>query len=98
MMPSQSKTPLYNRTWFVSIMVFFIVQILFVFMEKTGWIPRYRSLDGKLLGKVTELQIFKEWFQFYETPWFNLLTLFFFLLVVVQLSVSAIKYISKSKA
>ncbi len=30
-----------------------------------------------LFGRMTESSIFKEWFTFYETPHFNLLTVFF---------------------
>ena len=52
-MSAKQKKPFYNRAWFVSIAIFFIVQVLFIFMEKTGRIVRYREIDGKLLGKVT---------------------------------------------
>lgn len=88
------KTPFYNRTWFVSIAVFCIVQLLFLFVEKTGWIPNVRDFDGKLFGKVKELHFFKEWFQFYETQWFNLFTVFSALFVILQLAASAVKGIS----
>ncbi|MCH7321529.1 YfzA family protein [Solibacillus sp. MA9] len=93
-MRKQQKTPFYNRAWFVSIAVFCIVQLLFFAMEKTGWIPNLRDFDGKLLGKVTELHFFKEWFQFYETQWFNLFTLFLAFFVVLQFVGSAVKGIS----
>ena len=91
---TEQRKPFYNRAWFVSIGVFCIVQLLFIFMEKTGWIPNYRDFDGKLFGKITELHLFKEWFQFYETQWFNLFTLFAALYVVIQLVSSAMKGIS----
>lgn len=93
-MSTLQKTPFYNHTWFVSSAVFCIVQLLFLFMEKTGWIPKLRDFDGKLLGKVTELHLFKEWFQFYETQWFNLFTFFLALFVVLQIVGSAVKGIS----
>jgi magnesium-transporting ATPase (P-type) len=93
-MSAKQKKPFYNRAWFVSIALFFIVQALFIFMEKTGWIPRYRDIDGKLLGKITELHFFKEWFQFYKTEWFNIISLLFALYAIIQIIVSTIKYLS----
>lgn len=93
-MRTQHKKPFYKLSWFVSIAVFCIVQLLFLLMEKTGWIPNMREFDGKLLGKVTELDFFKEWFQFYETQWFNLFTVFSALFVILQLAASAMKGIS----
>ena len=92
-MNAKQKTPFYNRAWFVGIAIFFIVQILFIFMEKTGWILKFRDLDGKLLEKVTQLPIFKEWFQLYETEWFNILTLFFAFFAIIQVIGSTVKYL-----
>ena len=92
-MKKTTKKPLYNRTWFISIGVFIIVQILFLLMEKTGWIPKYRDIDGKLLGKLTELSLFKQWFQIYDTQWFNILTLIFALAVLLELIRTAVKFI-----
>ena len=91
-MSAKQKTPFYNA-WFVGIAIFFIVQILFIFMEKTGWILKFRDLDGKLLEKVTQLPIFKEWFQLYETEWFNILTLFFAFFAIIQVIGSTVKYL-----
>ncbi len=92
-MSEKRKTPFYNRAWFVSIALLFIVQVLFIFMEKTGWIPKYREIDG-LLGKLTELQFFKQWFQFYEMEWFNIITLFFALYAIIQIIVSTLKFLT----
>ena len=92
-MNAKQKTPFYNHAWFVAIAIFFIVQILFIFMEKTAWILKFRDLDGKLLEKVTQLPIFKEWFQLYETEWFNILTLFFAFFAIIQVVGSTVKYL-----
>ena len=91
-MPNEQKQPLSNRSWFVSIGVFMISQILFLLMEQLGWIPNYREVDGKLIGKVTELPFFTQWFQFYETQWFNILTLFFAVFVIFHIITSVVKY------
>ena len=92
-MSAKQKMPFYNRSWFVAIAIFFIVQLLFTFMERTGWIPKFRDFDGKLLEKVTQLPIFKEWFQLYETEGFNILTLFFAFFAIIQVVGSTVKYL-----
>ena len=91
------KKPFYNHPLFVSISVFIIAQILFSLMEKTGWIPKQRDLDGKFLGnlleKLTELSFFQQWFQIYDTQWFNVSTLFFALVVLLELGRNIVKLI-----
>ena len=93
-MKKTAKKPFYNRPWFVSIGVFIIAQLLFIFMEKTGWILKFRDVDGKLIGnlleKLTELSLFKQWFQIYDTQWFNIISLIFALIVVIELIRSAV--------
>jgi hypothetical protein len=90
------KKPFYNHPLFVSIGVFIIAQILFSLMEKTGWIPKHRDLDGKFVGnlleKITELSFFKQWFLIYDTQWFNISTLFFALIVVIELIRSTVMF------
>lgn len=97
-MKKTTKKPFYNRPWFVSIGVFIIAQMLFMLMETTGWIPKHRDLDGQFVGnlldKLTELSFFKQWFQIYDTQWFNISTLFFALFVVIELIRTAVKYIA----
>lgn len=92
-MNAKLKVPFYNKSWFVSIAIFLITQILFIFMEKTGWILKFRDIDGKLLEKVTQLSVFKEWFQLYETEWFNILTLFFAFFAIIQVVGSIVKFL-----
>ena len=73
----QYPIPFWKRTWVSSIGVFLLSQIIFIICEAKGWIPNYREINGTFFGRMTESSIFKEWFTFYETPHFNLLTVFF---------------------
>lgn len=79
-----------KKTWVASIGVFLLSQIFFITCEATGWVPNYRDIDGTLFGRITESSIFREWFTFYETPNFNLLTIFFGIFLVYGI-ISAIK-------
>ena len=100
-MKKTTKKPFYNHPLFVSISVFIIVQILFSLMEKTGWIPKYRDIDGKFVGnlveKLTELSFFKQWFQLYDTQWFNITTLILALAVLIELIRTVVKFAIHSK-
>ncbi|RDW14951.1 YfzA family protein [Oceanobacillus chungangensis] len=87
----QKRVPFLKRYWVSSIGVFLLSQIIFIIFEATGWILNYRDIDGTLFGRITESSIFIEWFTFYETPQFNLLTLFFGIFFLVPGIISAIK-------
>lgn len=73
----KKSTPFLKKTWVSSIGVFLLSQIIFITCEATGWIPNYRDIGGTLFGRIMESLIFREWFTFYETPNFNLLTICF---------------------
>ena len=79
----QNPIPFWKKTWVSFIGVFLLSQIIFIICEATGWIPNYRDIDGTLFGRITESSIFREWFTFYETPNFNLLTVFFGIVFLV---------------
>lgn len=79
---TKNSTPFLKKNWVSSIGVFLLSQIIFIICEATGWIPNYRDVSGTLFGRITESSIFREWFTFYETPNFNLLTIFFGLFLV----------------
>ncbi|MEM5599433.1 YfzA family protein [Niallia circulans] len=52
-----------------------VTNILFS-SEATGWILKYRDMDGTIFGKLLDSFIITEWFNFYKTPQYNLLTVF----------------------
>ncbi|MEK3765452.1 YfzA family protein [Solibacillus sp. FSL K6-4121] len=79
---------LIKKQWLLPIFAFLLLQVVFVLMEFTGWIPRLREIDGNLFGTLTDTLLFKEWFNFYDTPFFNLFTVFFGVLVIINIIVS----------
>jgi hypothetical protein len=83
--------PFLKRPWVSSIGVFVLSQIIFITFEATGWIPNYRDISGTLFGRITDSSIFREWFNFYETQQFNLLTIFFGIVFLVPGIIGAIK-------
>ena len=87
----QNPIPFWRKSWVSSIGVFLLSQIIFIICEATGWIINYRDIDGTLVGRITESSIFREWFTFYETPHFNLLTVFFGIVFFVPGIIGAVK-------
>ena len=87
------RIPFFKKYWVSSIGVFLLSQIIFIIFETTGWAPNYRDIDGTIFGRITESSFFIEWLTFYETPQFNLLTLFFAIFFLVPGTISAIKNI-----
>lgn len=87
----QHHIPFLKKTWVSSIGVFVLSQIIFMILEATGWIPNYRDISGTLFGRITDSPIFNEWFTFYETKNFNLLTIFFGIVFLVPGIIGALK-------
>lgn len=73
----QQPRPVWRRSWFSSIGVFVISQILFIIFERTGWNPGYREITSKLINQILDSTWFQKWFTFYEEPFANLITLLF---------------------
>jgi len=94
----QNPIPFWKRSWVSFIGVFLLSQIIFIICEATGWIPNYRDIDGTLFEKIAESSIFRKWFTFYETPHFNLLTVFFGIFFLVPGIIGAIKNIFFTKS
>ncbi|MCA1295165.1 YfzA family protein [Paenibacillus sp. alder61] len=91
MVRKQNTVPFLKRYWVSSIGVFLLSQIFFMISEATGRKINYRDTDGTLLGKILNTPIFAEWFNFYETPQYNLLTVFFCIFFLFPGIISAIK-------
>ena len=75
-MKDEANNSLKNKSWFQGIVGFCALQIGFLVMEWTGWIPNIRDYEGKLLGNISDLLRINDWAIFYETPYFNLITVF----------------------
>lgn len=91
MAKKQKQIPFLKRPWVSSIGVFVLSQIIFITFETTGWMPNYRDISGTLFGRITDSSIFKDWFTFYETQHFNLLTIFFGIVFLMPGIIGAIK-------
>ncbi|MEK4114736.1 YfzA family protein [Paenibacillus sp. FSL W8-0919] len=91
MVRKQTTVPFLKSYWVSTIGVFLLSQIFFFTSEATGWILNYRDTDGTLFGRILDSTIFTEWFNFYETPQYNLLTVFFGIFFLVPGIISALR-------
>ncbi|GIN90130.1 hypothetical protein J6TS1_02230 [Siminovitchia terrae] len=66
-----------KKSWVLSISSFVLIQIVFLTMEFTGWIPNLKDIDGTVFGKIAGYTFMEDWFNFYETPYFNVCTFIF---------------------
>ncbi|GIP20713.1 YfzA family protein [Paenibacillus sp. J22TS3] len=87
----QNAVSILKKYWVSSIGVFLLSQIFFISSEATGWILNYRDPDGTIFGRILNTSIFTEWFNFYETPQYNLLTVFFGIFFLVPGIISVFK-------
>ncbi|GGP13039.1 YfzA family protein [Oceanobacillus neutriphilus] len=62
-----------------------LAQIIFMFLDGTGWEPRVRDTD--LINRILNAKLFTEYFHFYSYPFFNFAT--FLCLISVFLCVFA---------
>ena len=92
MVRKQNTVPFLKRYWVSSIGVFLLSQIFFIISEATGWKLNYRDTDGTILGRILDTSIFAEWFNFYETSQYNLLTVFFCVFFLVPGIINATKH------
>ena len=60
-------------------------------MEITGFGPNMRDIDGTFIGNIVETEFFRRFFTFYETPWYNLFTVFFGGVTVIHMTIGIIK-------
>ncbi|CAI6048136.1 hypothetical protein PAECIP112173_01281 [Paenibacillus sp. JJ-100] len=90
MVTKQKTVPFFKRYWVYSIGVFLLSQLFFISSEATGWILNYRDFSGTVLGRIQDSTLFTTWFNFYETPHYNLLTVFFGIFFLVPGVVSAV--------
>lgn len=96
-MAKQSIIKFLNRGSVSAIGVLLLSQLIFLIFETTGWMPKYREIDGTFLGRIIETPIFTNWFTFYETDVFNFLTFIFVIQALVAIVIGVFKW-SKEKA
>lgn len=88
---AQIKRPLYKRSWFHTFLTFIVSQLYINFVEITGYGPNMRSIDGTFLENIVGLELFQRYFSFYETPWYNLFTVFFGVVTIIHVTTGIIK-------
>lgn len=60
-MHNKSSVPIFKESWFQGILAFFAVQLVFIFMELTGWIPKVKDYDGNVLGNLIDMLNINDW-------------------------------------
>jgi len=91
-----NRISFFNKYWVSSIGVFLLSQVFFFLSEKTGLAMNYRDHDGTVFGKLLAAPLFAEWFDWYETPQYNVLTFFFALFFFVPGLISGLKSLFES--
>lgn len=86
----QKASSFLEKYWVSSIGVFVLSQLIFFASEATGWILKYRDMDGTIFERLLNSFIITEWFNFYETPQYNLMTVFFGIFFLVPGIISVI--------
>lgn len=94
----KNSNSFFKKSWVHSIGSFILLQIIFILLELTGWIPRLKDIDGKLFGKIVDSPVFTEWFTFYETPHFNVFTVFLGIVLLSHGIIGAIKELFSRKS
>jgi len=84
------------KSWMIPLGAFLATQLIFWFFSNV-WSPTYRPLDGILLGKIAESQLFTEWFVIYDKPLFNVLTAFFAIIFLSSAFLSIMKDLFSKK-
>ncbi|MGE7022190.1 YfzA family protein [Solibacillus cecembensis] len=54
-MQNKSRVSIFRENWFQGIFAFCFVQVVFILMELTGWIPNVKDFDGKLFSNIINL-------------------------------------------
>lgn len=73
-------------SFFQRFLVFCFVQVIFMIMEATGWIPNLKDFDGNFLGNIMDWFTVNEWFTFYNTMFFNVVTVFLGVIMIAEIS------------
>lgn len=89
---------LLKKSWVQAILAFLVAQMIFILCELTGWIPTLNDFGRKLFSKITEFSFIYEWFSVYETPQFNMFTVFFGIILLLGVLLGIIKKILSNKS
>lgn len=83
--------PIRNRNWMKTLGAFLALLLFFFLCETYSW-PLFRKFnEGTLFGRISNSELFVEWFTPYNTPQFNLFTAFFAITLLPSALIGAVK-------
>lgn len=101
-MNSTDKAQPFNlkRSWIISLGIFLLVQVIFMLVDGTSWVPKLNDSDDfihRMFRSILDMKLFTEWFTPYSYPYFNLVMVvhIFALLVVGIADIIAIIFSKK---
>lgn len=97
-MKNKSTESIFQKSWFQGIVAFCCVQIAFLTMEWTGWIPKLNDFGNEWSVKLNDVLEINKWATFYSTTFFNIVTVIFGELLIVQICITLIQFIVKRKS
>ncbi|WP_051359382.1 YfzA family protein [Paucisalibacillus globulus] len=81
---SRTQTALKSYGWYIHLLTFVIVQVLFfVFDDVTGW-KNIFNLNDVGEWAISKLSPIWEWFHVYNKPQFNLITVIWGLILIID--------------
>ena len=88
-MTSKKWRPIRIRNWLKTLGAFFVMQLIFIILDMTSWIPNFK--EGGVGERLVNSVFFTEWFAPYKTKQFNVLTAVMAILLFLNVVTSAIK-------
>ena len=80
-------------SWTRPLVIFIVLQLILILIDISPWTPNLRDLDGRILGRLLNSNLFTEWFTPYSAPEFNLYTVVFAVTLLPVALINAIKAI-----
>ena len=75
-MGNEVKDSVLSKNWLKAIIGFSALQLVFIILEWIGWIPNVKDFEGNFLDNISQLLGIYEWATFYETSFFNVVTVY----------------------
>ncbi|MDR6749031.1 hypothetical protein C6X95_14890 [Bacillus pumilus] len=86
-----SQRSLIKRSWFHTFLAFIASQLYIMFVERTGIGPNMRGINGTFIENIVDLDLYQRYFTFYETPWYNMFTIFFGAITIIHMTTGIMK-------
>lgn len=82
-MHNEIKDSVLSKNWLQAIIGFTVLQLVFIILEWIDWIPNVKDFEGNFLDNVSQFLRINEWATFYETPFFNIMTVYIGIILVL---------------